>query len=83
MLDIATNQFGEAVDRLAGKTPIASKLRTKEWQDVPLALRDRAFFSAGIDELRTVQTLQDKLDEWANLIDRDPDRAFIDRKSVV
>src|SRR5947207_6889432 len=84
MIDISIIPFEAAVDRLAGKTAVASKLRTRDWQlDIPLGLRDRAFFSAGVDQLNTLQSMQDKLGEWSNFLERDPERAFIDKSKFV
>ncbi|MHB9007004.1 MAG: hypothetical protein ACYDC1_08730 [Limisphaerales bacterium] len=51
--------FALAVQRLNGKTPIGSKLRSAEWAGVPLALRERAQFTAGIESARIVQGIQD------------------------
>src|SRR5439155_25512890 len=83
MPELITNPIAQAVDRLGTKTAIASKLRTADWADVPVAIRDRAFFSAGIDDLRTVQTLQDKLNEWATLGRDNPERALMDKSKFV
>lgn len=80
---ISIAPFAEAVDRLGGKTAVASKLRTRDWHDVPLAFRDRAFFSAGVDDLNTVQAMQDKLTEWANVFDADGERAFMDKSKFI
>jgi len=83
MPDIVIQPFEEAVDRLAGKTAVASKLRTKDWEALDLSIRERSFFSAGVDDLRTVQTFQDKLKEWSTLGRDNPARAFMDRSKFV
>lgn len=40
--------LAESVARLSSKTPIGSLLKSADWLDVPLALRERAFFSATV-----------------------------------
>lgn len=75
--------FAPAVKRLSGKTPIGSRLRTKEWADVPLALRERAFFSAGVEAAHLVQGLQDRLTEAVDLSGRAKGRTFMDRSKFV
>ena len=83
MPEITIQPFKEAVDRQVGKTAVASKMRTKDWEAVNLSIRDRSFWSAGVDNLRTVQSMHDKLGEWADFIHRDPDRAYMDRSKFV
>lgn len=51
----------EAVQLLSGKTPIGSILRTAEWQKIPLELRLRALFSAGVESARVLQRIHDAL----------------------
>lgn len=48
-----------AIDRLAGKINVPSTLRTEDWARVPLAIRERAFMSAGVNDARTLQILRD------------------------
>jgi hypothetical protein len=50
-----------AVERIARRTPVTSGLSAKQWQDVPLALRDRATFSAKVESSRFLQSAQDRL----------------------
>jgi hypothetical protein len=38
--------YAEALSAIARRTPVGSVLNSAEWAEVPLALRDRAFFSA-------------------------------------
>lgn len=38
------------IDYLTGKTSVPSELRTAEWDRVPLWIRERAFFMAGVDD---------------------------------
>ena len=53
--------IAEAIAKLAGKSPVASVLRTAEWADIPLALREAGQFSAGVDWADFVTTSQSKL----------------------
>lgn len=83
MPDIVINPIEQAVDRLGGRVALPSAMRTADWADVPQAIRERGFFSAGIDDLRTLQTMQDKLGEWSKLGRDNPERAFMDRSKFV
>src|SRR5258707_12220814 len=47
-----------AIRKIAGRSPVGSILGSAEWQDVPVALRDRAFFSAKIENARFLNTAQ-------------------------
>lgn len=51
----------EAVSQLSARTPIGSVLRTLEWERMPLALRQRAQFSAGVTSVRVMKGIQDRL----------------------
>lgn len=53
-LDEAVRKFGE-------RSVVASTLRTAEWEQVPLHLRERALFSAGVDHARFLAEAQSKL----------------------
>lgn len=57
----ASIPFNGAIDRMAGKTPVASALRTAEWSDMPLELCERGQFSAAVSKLSTMQGVQDRL----------------------
>lgn len=46
MLFTAPMSFAEAEEAARRRTPVGSTLTSAEWAQVPLALRDRAFFSA-------------------------------------
>ncbi len=56
--------FSEAVDKLGARSPIGAKLTSEEWQRVPLALRERAFFSATIENTRFLQQSRDLLTDF-------------------
>ena len=75
--------FALAVQRLDAKTPIGSILRSEHWEQVPLALRERAQFSAGIEQASVMQAVQDKLQEWVELSSNKSNRAFMDRSRFV
>ena len=51
--------FQEAIDKLGERSIIGSKLTSAEWSDVPLALRERAFFSSTIESVRFLQRGRD------------------------
>lgn len=67
-MPVEANQL--AVANLRAKTPVGSVLNTAEWGDVPLALRDRAFFSAEVEKLRLLQRMQDRLQGAVELLRR-------------
>lgn len=58
-MNFSTSPIAAATERLSSKTPVGSALRTAEWSQFQLALRDRAFFTAGVEDVRTVALLQD------------------------
>lgn len=53
-LDEAVKHFGE-------KSIVASTVRSKEWEKVRPEIRDRSFFSAGVEDARFLSTAQQKL----------------------
>jgi hypothetical protein len=60
--DFATpTPLAEAVKEISGRTPIGSILRTREWAGMPLALRQEADFSAGVENVRVMQRIHDGL----------------------
>lgn len=58
----------DAIARLSAKTPIGSALRTEGWARVPLALRERAFFTAAMEDVRVLATMQDKILKRVSMI---------------
>lgn len=52
-----------AVEKFRKKRNLASALRTADWAKIPAAIRDRAFFSAGVDHARTLDVLRRRIDE--------------------
>jgi hypothetical protein len=56
--------FAEAVEKLGSRSLIASKLSSSEWRDVPVALRERAFFSARVESARVLQRARDGINDF-------------------
>lgn len=83
MATIEISPFEEAIDRLLGKTAVASRLRSADWEKVPAAIADRAQLSAGVDSIRVMDAIQSKLQEWVTLGRDNPERAFMDRSKFV
>lgn len=50
-----------AVAKAGAKTPVASALSAEKWKTVPLALRERALFSAKVENLRFLRAAQDAM----------------------
>lgn len=53
--------LAEAVAKLDARTPIGAALRSDQWAEVPLALRERAQFSAHVESVRLLAAIQEKL----------------------
>lgn len=53
--------IAEAVAKLDRRSPVAVKLTSSEWSKVPVALRERAQFSARVESARFLQAIQDKV----------------------
>lgn len=58
---IVAGPIEAAIDKLDRKSPVAVKLSSYEWSKVPVALRERAQFSARVDSARFLQSVQDKV----------------------
>jgi hypothetical protein len=56
--------FQEALDKLGSQTPIGAALSASEWSDLPLELRESAFFSANVESLRFLQEMQDSITDF-------------------
>lgn len=56
--------FREAVEKIGTKTPIGSAMMSAEWQDVPVALRERAFFSSQVESVRFLQRGRDAIADF-------------------
>jgi hypothetical protein len=60
------NPFKEALAKLRQRTPIGADLSSSQWADVPLALRERAFFSARVTNTGYAQQLKDLAESILN-----------------
>lgn len=56
--------FREAVEKLGERSPVGSTLTSSEWGDVPVALRERAFFSSQVENARFLQRAQDAIGDF-------------------
>jgi hypothetical protein len=74
-----------AIKKLAVKKIVASKMRTREWMRVPLAIRDRAFFSAGVEWTNGLSEMKDKLNLAISLRREEVERgsAYVTRSSFI
>lgn len=78
--------MAEAVARMDRKTPVASRLSSAQWAAVPLALRERAFFSAKVESVRFLANAQDKIKTRLSLErEKLPNgkEAFVNRDSFI
>src|SRR5437588_10210232 len=50
-----------AVEAIKAKTPAGSPLNAAGWEDVPIALRESAQFSARVESMRLLQRIQDRI----------------------
>lgn len=60
---LGTGPNRDAVEKLLARVPVGSRLRSAEWAAVPLALRERAQFSAGVESVRLLGEIQAKLEQ--------------------
>ena len=56
--------FVEALDKLGAQSPITAALSSSEWADLPVELRENAFFSANVESMRFLQNAQDSLTDF-------------------
>ena len=56
--------FAEAIDKLGSESPISAALSSSEWSDLPVELREHAFFSSNVESLRFLQRAQDSLGDY-------------------
>lgn len=55
--------LAEAVKRISAKTPLGTALRSKELETLPLAIRERAQFSAQVESARILSQIQRSLEQ--------------------
>jgi hypothetical protein len=76
----------EAARKISARTPVGSKLRSEEWLRVPLALRERAQFSSGVESIRVMANIQSKLEarvgHYRELLANNKE-AFVSRESFI
>jgi len=60
-INITAAPLPTAVEHLSRKAIIPSILRSADWAKFPAQLRDRSEFSSGVEDMRFLQTVQDKL----------------------
>jgi hypothetical protein len=56
--------FAEAVQKVGLRSPIGAALNSSQWSDVPVALRERAFFSSQVENVRFLQRAKDALGDF-------------------
>jgi hypothetical protein len=56
--------FAEAIQKLGGQSPIGAVLSSSEWSDLPVELRENAFFSANVESLRFLQNAQNSIGDY-------------------
>ena len=61
---IAPIPFDEAIQKLGDQSVIGSTLTAGEWGDLPVELRDNAFFSSRIESAQFLQRAQDALGDF-------------------
>jgi hypothetical protein len=82
MLLTAPEPFPAAVARLESKTPVAAALSSAQWQEIGVGLRDRAFFSARVNDMRTLAEMQSRIGDALTLTRRDGG-AFMSRDKFI
>lgn len=62
-MDLLTKpmEYADAVRKLGDKTPVGALLRSDEWASVPLAIREKTFFSAMVESAKVTQELRDRV----------------------
>lgn len=58
---LSTSPWQAAVDRISGKTIVGSRLRSADWAKMPIALREKGMFSAGVENARVLSAMRGKL----------------------
>lgn len=68
MSSVLTSPWQAAVDRISGKTVVGSRLRSADWAKMPQALRDGALFSSGVEDVRIMSAMREKLSQAAQQV---------------
>jgi len=56
--------WDDALDKIGDKSLIGSALDSEQWSQLPLALRERAFFSATVENVRFLQRARDSITDY-------------------
>lgn len=75
-----------ALKRIQDKVPVLSVLKSAQWRDMPLALRERGQFSAGVTSAKVMVGVQDRLLQIARQEKEklaNGKEAFMDRRNFV
>lgn len=57
-------KFNDAIRKFGSRTPIGLILDTKAWKMMPRAIRERAFFSAKVTNLKFLNEAKSIIDDW-------------------
>lgn len=63
---LTAQPFEEAVRKLGERSPVGSILNSYDWRRVPTALRERAFFSSTVEDVRFLDRAQSFLTDFLN-----------------
>lgn len=74
--------LAEAVQKLSRRTPVGSTLGSAEWAKMPLDMRERSQFSAGVEDVRVMQTIQQGLQDLIGQV-RNENGVFTDRSKII
>lgn len=61
---VAPVPFAEALQKLGNRSVIGSQLTSEDWARVPVALRERAFFSSTIENVQFLQRSKDLIGDF-------------------
>jgi hypothetical protein len=64
---ISPTPYDEALKKVDQRLPVASKLKSWQWSKVPVELRERAWFSATVENARFLQHSRDLLESYIAL----------------
>jgi hypothetical protein len=73
----------DAVARLEKKTAVGSRLDSRQWAELELGLRDRAFFSAGVENVSVLAEMQSRIKDALALAERSKGEATMDKSRFV
>jgi hypothetical protein len=80
--EIRIEPLAEALKRLGRLSPVAATLRSDEWEDVPVQLRERSLFSSRIESLRFLNGMRDRLQKSLELA-TDASGGLVDRSVFI